>query len=265
VTTQDDRSLGTTVSLDARAHRGAERRSPRRSLAELARANPRDPSGPATCQACPASTAAAAVRASHGPKVVSALVPSETVARMPRLLLTLTMVGFIAVSVPADGFHTENVPAQWSLTKVSPSGRYIVVSALGQGGCEGTPQVAAVSETSTAVTLRVIRPQGVPDAGEAPAPCPAIPSRVITMGVRLSAPLAGRTLVGQARFALFRAAPGAAVPHLVGARAGDAMRALANVRIHSRLIGPVEGMVVRQSPPPRLPLRAAKGITLVAK
>jgi beta-lactam-binding protein with PASTA domain len=51
---------------------------------------------------------------------------------------------------------------------------------------------------------------------------------------------------------------------MVGARAGDAMRALANQYIHTRLIGPVDGTVVRQSPPAGQPT-SKNGVTLVAK
>jgi hypothetical protein len=52
---------------------------------------------------------------------------------------------------------------------------------------------------------------------------------------------------------------------MVGARAGDAMRGLANLGIHTRLIGPVDGTVIRQNPAPGKPYNLVKGITLVGK
>jgi hypothetical protein len=54
-------------------------------------------------------------------------------------------------------------------------------------------------------------------------------------------------------------------PRMIGARAGDAMRGLANGSVHTRLIGPVNGTVIRQSPAPGEPYNGVRGITLVAK
>jgi hypothetical protein len=52
---------------------------------------------------------------------------------------------------------------------------------------------------------------------------------------------------------------------MIGARAGDAMRGLANQGLHARLIGAVNGTVIRQSPATGKPYNLVKGITLVAK
>jgi hypothetical protein len=54
-------------------------------------------------------------------------------------------------------------------------------------------------------------------------------------------------------------------PRMIGARAGDAMRGLANQGLHARLIGAVNGTVIRQSPATGKPYNLVKGITLVAK
>jgi hypothetical protein len=187
----------------------------------------------------------------------------ETVAGMRRLLLIITTVGFLALAASADGFHLETVPAPWSLVNVSPTARYFAVG-VAYGGCEQTPQISAVEETADAVTLTVTIQRPAQDPGDAALfACPAI-AAYSRLGVHLSRPLAGRNLVGQWRHTFPSLADGLA-PRMVGARAGDAMRALANRVTHTRLIGPVDGTVIRQNPPAGAPYNLVKGITLVAK
>jgi hypothetical protein len=178
---------------------------------------------------------------------------------MRRLAVAITTASFPALAVPANGFHTDTGPAQWSLAKVSPSGRYLAIVGVG-GGCAGPLVVTDVRQTATTVTVSVNQSQGFP---EGPAEACTADYKVLHAGVRLDAPLAGRALVGQWRFPVMRL--GAAVPRMVGARAGDAMRALANVNVHTRLIGPVNGTVIRQSPAAGKPFNLVTGITLVAK
>jgi hypothetical protein len=176
---------------------------------------------------------------------------------MPRLLVAITMLVLAGV-VPADAFHTEIGPAKWSLEKVSPSGRYLVIAGAG-GGCAGPLQVTDVRESAKTVALTVEQSQGVPDG---PFEACTADYKFLTVGVRLNAPLAGRKLIGQWRFGLARS--WAEVPRMVGARAGDAMRALANRSVHARLLGPVDGTVLRQSPAAGQPF-SQKGITLVSR
>jgi hypothetical protein len=180
-----------------------------------------------------------------------------------RVLLAITMLGVLGVAGPADGFHSETLPAQWSLWKVSPSGRYLVISVV-YGGCDQAPHVTDVQESTTAVTLTVMQQKGVPDPGEGPLICPSI-LKVDQLGVHLSRPLAGRRLAGQWRLSVAPSGARGVAPRMIGARAGDAMRGLANASVHTRLIGPVDGTVIRQSPAPGNPYSAVKGMTLVAK
>ncbi len=179
-----------------------------------------------------------------------------------RLLVGITLA-LLAVAMPADAFHEETVPAQWSLVRVSASGEDLDIG-VGYGGCDQAPRVTEVQESTTSVTLTVTQPRFVPDPGDGPAVCPAI-ARFTSLAVRLSHPLAGRALVGQWRFSTPPTGAGGVVPRMIGARAGDAMRGLANERIHTRLIGSVDGMVIRQSPAPGQPFSAEQGITLVAE
>jgi hypothetical protein len=182
---------------------------------------------------------------------------------MRRRLLAAITLALLAVAMPADAFHEETVPAQWSLMRVGPTGTDLDIG-VGYGGCDQAPQVTEVHEGTTAVTLTVSQPRCVPDRGDGPSVCPAI-ARFTTLAVRLSHPLAGRSLVGQWRFSTPPTGAGGIVPRMIGARAGDAMRGLANERIHTRLIGSVDGMVIRQSPAPGQRFSAEQGITLVAE
>jgi hypothetical protein len=181
---------------------------------------------------------------------------------MRRRLLAAITLALLAVAMPADASHEETVPAQWSLMRVGPSGADLDIG-VGYGGCDRDPRLTEVQESTTAVTLTVSQPRSVPDPGDGPAVCPAI-ARFTTLAVRLSRPLAGRALVGQWRFSAPPTGAGGVVPPMIGARAGDAMRGLANQNVHTRLIGPVDGTVIRESPAPGQRFSGAKGITLVA-
>jgi hypothetical protein len=46
---------------------------------------------------------------------------------------------------------------------------------------------------------------------------------------------------------------------------GSRGRVAESASVHTRLIGPVDGTVIRQSPAPGRPCNAVKGITLIAK
>jgi hypothetical protein len=91
------------------------------------------------------------------------------------------------------------VDAQWSLLRISPSGRTLVIGTPG-GGCFRPPQVTVEHEDAVAVQLQVRMTYLVPD-GEREA-CTA-DFRVERALVTLSAPLAGRRLVDQWRLSLF--------------------------------------------------------------
>ena len=181
---------------------------------------------------------------------------------MRRRLLAAIPLAVLAVATPADAFHEETVPAQWSLMRVSPLGIDLNIG-IGYGGCDRDLRVTDVQESATAVTLTVSQPTVAPDPGDGPTVCPAIAS-FTTLAVHLSHPLAGRSLVGQWRFPVSPFGAGGLVPSMIGARAGDAMRGMANQNIHTRLIGPVDGTVIRESPAPGERFSGAKGITLVA-
>lgn len=177
---------------------------------------------------------------------------------MRRTTLALGAVLLVGASatLPADAFRTEEAAVPWSLATISPSGRYLRVVANG-GGCS-RPLVVSARETADAVELTVLMPYAVPESlGEA---CTSDLRRE-SGGVLLAQPLAGRRLVGQWRGTFFLSA--ATAPRMLGARGGDALRALANARITGRLVGPVDGRVVRQKPAAGQP--APRGVTLVTR
>src|SRR6476620_3331239 len=104
---------------------------------------------------------------------------------------------------------------QWVVLRVSPSGRVIVLQALG-GGCGRNPRAAA-HETRSTVAINVT--QAVPD--EPNAACPAI-ARIDTLRVRLASPINGRALVGQSLRTTTVAPSGQIVPRMIGLRVVDA-------------------------------------------
>ena len=168
-----------------------------------------------------------------------------------RLLIVLVTgaCALSAASIPtaARAYTDELFPVPWTLVNISPSGQYLQIVAEG-GGCINKPMRITKTEDATTVALTVELSASVPGPGEAALPCPAnlvgVPA-----GVMLDRPLAGRRLTTLARLRNYEIpAPRAKAPRLLGAQAGDALRALANLGIKSRLAGPVTGTVVRQRP-----------------
>jgi hypothetical protein len=92
-------------------------------------------------------------------------------------------------------------------------------------------------------------------------------ARLLRAGARLTRPLGGRRLIGQWRFSMipvFSISPtGPVAPRMVAARAGDAMRALANQNIATHLVGRLDAAVRRQRPAAGQP--APHGVTLITR
>jgi hypothetical protein len=156
---------------------------------------------------------------------------------------------------PGSRFADEH----WVVLSVSPDGRVLVVQGLG-GGCGHDPRATA-TETASTVEIRVR--QLVPDDLSA-VRCPAI-ARVDVLRVRLSAPIAGRALIGQSLgTAMVGLAGRATVPRVVGLRAADARFALRaqGFRVRGLLAGVVRG----QHPGPHAPVSPGKGtVTLLGR
>jgi hypothetical protein len=153
-----------------------------------------------------------------------------------------------AVAAPGEVLAAGSRPEdeKWVVLTVSPSGRVLVVQAIG-GGCGHDP-FATVAETRDAVRLHVR--QLVPD--DPNAICPAI-ARIDIMRVRLSSPIAGRRLERQSLTSA-TAAPGRrrTMPRVIGLRARDARYALRAQGF--RLHGDRTGVVRSQRPRPGTPL-----------
>jgi hypothetical protein len=182
------------------------------------------------------------------------------VTRRPYVPAAIVLLAVLIAPAVAQAFHPVTVDAQWSLLRISPSGRTLVIGTPG-GGCFRPPQVTVEHEDAVAVQLQVRMTYLVPD-GEHEA-CTA-DFRIERASVTLSAPLAGRRLVDQWRLSLFTI-PSAPAPRMVGVRAGDALRALANQDIPTRLVGPVDGTVVRQRAAPGRGRGVTGTITLIAR
>jgi hypothetical protein len=140
--------------------------------------------------------------------------------------------------------HIEERPAEWTLLRVGPSGRTIVIGAWG-GGCGGRLRATVAKQDDAAVTLKVTFPVPVSDDPQDPVMCPAIARKEIAT-VKLDAPLDGRALPGQARIHVSLPPTAARLPRLIGARARDALRSLRNQLYHGHLAGPIDGEVVRE-------------------
>jgi hypothetical protein len=104
----------------------------------------------------------------------------------------------------------------WTLLRVSPSGRILVLQAVG-GGCGHDPR-AITTERPHEVEIRVR--QLVP--ADRHAICPMI-ARIDTLRVRLSSPIAGRSVVHQSLRSVARPR---AMPRVLGLRISDARFAL---------------------------------------
>jgi hypothetical protein len=158
---------------------------------------------------------------------------------------------------PPEGsrFEDEN----WVALSVSADGRMLVVQGLG-GGCGHDPRASA-TETASTVEIRVR--QLVP-ADLSGVRCPAI-ARIDILRVRLSAPIAGRALIGQSlRAAVAGPARRATVPNVIGLRAADARFALRAQGFRVRDDG--DGVVHGQRPSPHTPAQAERvTVTLLAR
>jgi hypothetical protein len=151
---------------------------------------------------------------------------------MKRLLLSATALVALAIAFvgvasplpandppgPPGGWRYEDEP--WVVLSVSADGRVLHLQAVG-GGCGTDPRTIA-TETASAVTVHVQQRVAV----DAAVGCPAV-ARIDELRVRLSAPIAGRALIGQSlREAQLRPEQGLRVPRVVGLRAEDAAFAL---------------------------------------
>jgi hypothetical protein len=174
----------------------------------------------------------------------------------------------------ARAFMQTSSPVPWSLLEVSPTGRWLSVGVVG-GGCDMGLRVTG-TETPTTVRLDVQMLATVPDG---PNEGCTSDIRRFRSGALLTRPLAGRQLVDQWRIGMFQAKGWesgscegggrrpltcrALAPRVIGVRAGDALRALANQGFKTRLAGPLDGTVIRQKPQPGKPV--SDHITLVAR
>jgi len=144
---------------------------------------------------------------------------------------------------PPDGWRYEDEP--WVVLSVSADRRVLHLQAIG-GGC-GTDPRTTVTETVSAVTVHVQQRVAV-DAAVA---CPAV-ARIDELRVRLSAPIAGRALIGQSLHeAQIRPEQHLRVPRVVGLRAEDAAFALRAQGVRVR--GLKHGTVGAQRSSPRMP------------
>jgi hypothetical protein len=158
---------------------------------------------------------------------------------------------------PPEGKRFED--EHWVVRSVSADGRVLVVQ--GRGGPCGHDARAIVTETASAVRIRVL--QLVP-ADLSHIRCVAYP-RIDVLRVRLSAPIAGRAVIGQS---LGTATVGLAgrpiVPRMVGLRVADARFALRAQGFRVR--GNPRGVVRGQLPRPQTPVKAAPiTVTLLAR
>jgi hypothetical protein len=158
---------------------------------------------------------------------------------------------------PPEGKRFED--ERWVVQSVSADGRVLVVQGAG-GGCGHDPRAIA-TETAAAVRIRVL--QLVP-ADLSNIRC-AANVRIDVLRVRLSAPIAGRALIGQS---LGTATVGLSrrlrVPRMLGLPAADARFALRAQGFRVR--GPLRGVVRGQLPRPQTPVKAAPiTVTLLAR
>lgn len=161
---------------------------------------------------------------------------------------------------PVPAVHTEQQPARWTLLRVGPSGRSVVIGATA-GTCQGPLEAAIATQDDAAVTLTATFPTPVPDDPSEQVLCPAIFARYVVT-VTLDAPLDGRALKGQARLLRWRQAPPASLPRLIGARARDALVGLRNQGYTVHLAGPIDGEVVREQYSGRR--QSGRDVTVVA-
>lgn len=139
--------------------------------------------------------------------------------------------------VPAVA-HVAQAPARWTLLRVGPSGRTLVVGAWKGDGCKRELRPVVVAEDAATVTLSVTYP--IP---EEPVYCPAVVGREIAT-LKLDTPLDGRALPSQSRVR-FPYRVGAPLPRLTGTRARDALLSLRNQGYRIHLAGPIDGVVRR--------------------
>ena len=149
---------------------------------------------------------------------------------------------------PPGGSRYEDEP--WVVLSVSADGRVLRVHGRG-GDCDKDPRAAA-TETPAAVTVHVQHLVPV----DAHVACPAI-ARIHELRVRLSAPIAGRALIGQSLRDPDIGLDGRPrVPRVVGLRAEDANFALRAQGFRVR--GLRQGTVAGQHPMPRTPAQPTR-------
>lgn len=187
--------------------------------------------------------------------------------RRPSAILTVAtaVAALTAVAPAALASHTEPVPLAWTLANISPSGTYLQIEAT-TGGCLMPPTVITKTEDSASVTIAVDGRALFPDPGGPIPSCPA-PMLQPVGGVLLDHPLGGRRLTALVRRSQRSSGgpPLTKTPRLVGANAGDAMRALANLGLTPHLNGHVNAPVVRQRPAGGTPLNGGHDVTLVSR
>jgi hypothetical protein len=162
-----------------------------------------------------------------------------------------------AAPSPPEGKRFED--EDWVVQSVSADGRVLVVQGLG-GGCGHDPRAIA-TETASAVVIRIL--QLVP-ADMSAIRC-AANARIDVLRVRLSAPIAGRALIGQSLGSATVGLSGRpTVPRMLGLRAADARSALRAQGFRVR--GNPGGVVRGQHPRPQTPVKAAPiTVTMLAR
>lgn len=176
---------------------------------------------------------------------------------------TLVVAAVLLMPPVAAAFHPAVETVPWSLQRVSPSGRTLVLTVFG-GGCwsSSTRQATVIRQDRHVVELRVEMTQSVPDGPDEV--CTA-DLAVLRLFVGLAAPLNGRALHFQTTWSPTLRFMPPSVPQMVGVRGRDAVRALANQSILARIVGPADGVVVRQGRAARTGVPRVTSVTLVTR
>lgn len=158
----------------------------------------------------------------------------------------------------AAGAEGSQVPATWDVAGVGPHGRSLELVYL-TGGCLSATPETTVTETAASITLEVT----LTDSSGPGIACPQF-LRYATSTVRLSAPIAGRVILGRPKPAL-TGYPGALinpgggalrvrVPRLVGFAPSDARHTLALYGLSEHRLASVRrhglARVISQAPAP---------------
>lgn len=167
---------------------------------------------------------------------------------MRRSGLTAAVLAIAALWLPATAtaYHPVVETKPWSLQRVSPSGRTLVVAVSG-GGCwlTSSRRATVIRQDKHVVELRVEMTRFIPDGQYEGCAMNGIAGLPVFVG--LASPLKGRALhfPTYSSQPVYRRVP-PWLPRMVGVRGRDAVRALADQGILARITGPADGVVVRQ-------------------